>query len=85
MWRIGSSTMMRRSGLLCFGKEARMFVLSDVVVTMLSCRLKMAGYASKESFLFCLLHTSANVDTCGGGQGSIGVLSPASVCALMGS
>ena len=63
MWRVGSSTMMRRAGLLCCGKEARMFILSYVVVTTLSCRSKMDGYAAKESFLYCLLHTSANVET----------------------
>ena len=79
MWRIRSLTMMRRAGLLCCGKEARMFILSDVVVTVLSCRSKMAGYADKEYVLCCFLHNSANVDTCGSGWGLLGVLSPASV------
>ena len=69
---------------MCCGKEARMFILSDVVVTVISCRSKMAGYAAKESVLCCWMHTSANVETWGGGRGSLCVLSPASVCALMG-
>ena len=68
MWRVGSSTMMRRAGLSCRGKEEKMFILADVVVTVLSCRSKMAGYAAKESVLCCLLHTSANVKTGNGGR-----------------
>ena len=85
MWRVGSSTMMRRAGLLCCGKEAMMFILSDVVVTVLSCRSKMAGYAIKESVLCCLMHTSANVETWGSWRGSLGVFSTANGCVLMGS
>ena len=85
MGRVGSLTMMRRAGISCCGKEAMMFILSDVVVMVISCRSKMAGYAAKESIFCCLLHTSANVETWGGGRGLLGVLSPVSVCALMGS
>ena len=84
MWRVGSSTMTMRAVRLCCGKVARMFILSDVIVMVLSCRLKMAGYAAKESVLCCWLHTSANVEIWGGSQGSLGVSSPASVCAQMG-
>ena len=51
MWRVGSSAMMRRTGLSCCGKEVRMFILSDVVVASLSCRSKIAGYAAKEFVL----------------------------------
>ena len=85
MWRVGFSTMTRRDGISCCGKEERMFILSDVVVALLSCRSNMAGYAAKESVFCCWLHTSANVETWGGGRGLLGVLSPVSVCALMGS
>ena len=77
--------MMRSAGLSCCGKEARIFILSYVVLTLLSCRSKMAGYAAKESVLFCLLHTSAKVETWGDGRGLLGVLSTASVCVLIGS
>ena len=85
MWRVGSSTMTRRAGLLCCGKEARMFILSDVVVTVLFWRSKMAGYSAKESVLCCLLHTSENVETWDSGRGLLGVFPTAYVCALMGS
>ena len=84
MWRVGSLTMTRRDGISCGGKEARMFTLSDFVVTVLSCRPKLVGYAAKESVFCCWRHTSANVETWGGGRGSLGLLSPSSVCALMG-
>ena len=84
MWRVSSSMMMRRAGLLCCGKEARMFILSDVVVTVLSCRSNMAGYAAKESVLCCFLYNSANVETRDGGQGSLGRFAPANVRSLMG-
>ena len=69
MWRVSSSTMTRRAGSSCCVKEERMFILSDVVVTVLSCRWKMAGYAAKDSVLCCLLHTSANVETGDGRRG----------------
>ena len=85
MWRVGSSMMTRRADLSYCGKEARTSILSDVVVMVLSCRSKMAGYAAKEYVLCCWIHTSANVATWGGGQGSLSVFSPASVCALTGS
>ena len=84
MWRVGSLMMMRRAGLSCCGKEVRMLFLSDVVVTVLSCRSKMARYAAKESNLCCLLHTSANVETGDGGRGSLGRLATANVRSLMG-
>ena len=61
-----------------------MFILLDVVVTVLSCRLKMDGYAAKEYFLCCLLHTSANVETGDGERGSLGGLATANVRSLMG-
>ena len=86
MWRVGSSTMMRRSGLSCCGKEARMFILLDVVVTSFSCRSKIAGYAAKDFFLCCLLHTSANVEAGDDGRGLLGRLANSSkICSLMGS
>ena len=84
MWRVGSSTMMRGAGLSCCGKEVRMFILSDVVMTLLSCRSKMAGYAAKDSVLYCLLHTSMNVETGDGGRGLLGELATAKVRSLMG-
>ena len=40
-----------------------MFIFPDVVVTVLSLRLKMARYVDKESVLCCLMHNSANVET----------------------
>ena len=85
MWRVGSSTMMRRAGLSCCGKEARMFILSDIVVTVLSCRSTMAEYAAKESILCCFLHTSSKVETWDGGKRSLGVFPTANVCTLIGS
>ena len=85
MWRVGSSRMMIRAGLSCCRKEARMFILLNVVVTVLYWRSKMAGYGAKESILCCLLHTSENVETWDGGRGLLGVFSTANVCALMGS
>ena len=45
----------------------------------------MAGYADKEFFLCCLLHTSANVEAGDGGQGLLGGLATAKVRSLMGS
>ena len=51
MWRVGSSNMIRRAGLSCCGKDARMSIRSVVVVMLLSCRSKMDGYAAKESVL----------------------------------
>ena len=85
MWRVGSLTMMRRAGLSFCDKEARMFILSDIVVTSLSCRSKMAGYAAKEFVLCCLLHTSANVEAGDGGRGLLGGLATDKVRLLMGS
>ena len=85
MCHVGSLTMIRRTGLLCCSQEARMFILSDVVVTVLSWRLKMDGYVAKESVFCCFLHTSANVETRDGGRGSLGVFSTANGCVLMGS
>ena len=60
-----------------------MFILSDVVVTVLSCRSTMAGYTAKESVFCCLLHTSANVETGEGGRGSLVGLATANVRLLM--
>ena len=84
MWRVGSSMMTRRAGLSCCGKEERMSILSEVVVMLLSCRSKMAGYEAKDSVLCFWLHTSANVETWGGRRGLFGLFSPASVCVLTG-
>ena len=86
MWRVGSLTMMRRDGLSCCDKEARMFILSDVVVTFLSCRSKMAGYADKEFVHYCLLNTYTNFEGGDGRQGLLGGLANSSkVRSLMGS
>ena len=85
MWRVGSLTMMRKTGLSCCGKGARMFILSDVVVTAFLCRSKTAGYAAKEFVLCCLLHTSANVEAGDGGRELLGGLANSSkVRSLMG-
>ena len=78
MWRIGSLAMMRRAGLSCCGKEARMFILLDVVVAACFYRSKTAGYAAKEFFLCCLLHTSANVEAGDGGRELLGGLANSS-------
>ena len=83
MWRVVSLTMMRRAGLSCCGKEGRMFILSDVVVAVLSCRLNTASNVAKESVLCCLLHNSANVETSDGGRGLLGGLVTADVRSLM--
>ena len=61
-----------------------MSILSTVVVMMLSCRSKMAGYADKEYVLCCWLHTPANVATWGGGRELLCGFSLASVCVLTG-
>ena len=84
MLRVGSLTMMRRASLSCCGKEARMFILSYIVVTLLFCRSKMAGYAAKEFVLCCLLHTSANVEAGDGRRGLFGGLATSKVRSLMG-
>ena len=84
MWRVGSSTMMRRAGLLCCGKEARILTLSDIVLTVLTCRSKMAGYAAKESVICFLLHTFANIETRDGGRVWLGGLATPNVRSLMG-
>ena len=47
MWRVCSSTRTRRVGLSCHGKDARMFILSDIVAPPLYWRSKIAGYAAK--------------------------------------
>ena len=85
MWHVVSLTMMRSAGLSCCGKEARMFIHSEAVVTLLSCRSKMSGYAAKESVLCSLLHISAKVETWGGGQGLLDRMATAKVGSFMGS
>ena len=69
MWWVGSSTMIRRAGLSCRGKDAKEFILSALVVLSSFSRSKIAGYTAKELVLCCLLHVSANVeaDLCGRG------------------
>ena len=62
MWRVGYSTMTRRAGLSFCGKDARMFILSDLVAPPLSWSSKIAGYAAKGFVLCCLLHISVNVE-----------------------
>ena len=62
-----------------------MFILSDVVMTSLSFRSKIAGYAAKEFVLCCLLHTSANVEAGNGGRGLLGGLATSKVRPLVGS
>ena len=63
MWRVGSSAMTRRAGLSCCSKDASMFILSELDAPTLSWKSKIAWYAAKEFVLFCLLHTSANVES----------------------
>ena len=84
MWRVGSSTITRRDGLLCCSKDVGISILSAVFVVLLSCRSKMAGYAAKKSVLCCWLHTSENVATWGGGRGSLCGFSLTSVYVLTG-
>ena len=84
MWCVSSPTTTRRAGLSCCGKESRMFVLSEVVVTSLSCRSNIAGYSAKEFVLCCLLHTSANVEAGDGGRELLGRLVTSKVRSLMG-
>ena len=67
MWRVSSLTMTRRAGLSCRGKDARMFILSNLVAPPSSWRSKIAGYAAKEFSLYCLLHISVNVGSGVGG------------------
>ena len=59
MWRVGSSTMMRRAGLSCRGKDASELILSALEELLSSCRSKMAGYDAKEFSWRCLLQFSA--------------------------
>ena len=61
-----------------------MFILSNVVVKSLSYRSKIAGYAAKEFFHCCLLHTSANVEAGDGRRGLFGGLATSKVRSLMG-
>ena len=63
MCRVGCSTRMSSAGRSCWGKDAKMSIFSVVVVTSLSCRSNISGYAAKESVLCCWLHTSAKVAT----------------------
>ena len=69
MWRVGSLKMMRRAGLSCCGKDAKVYIISALVVLLSFSRSKIAGYAAKESVLCCLLHISANVEADLGGRG----------------
>ena len=59
--------MTRRAGCYYHGKDARIFILSDLVALLSSWRSKIAGYAVKEFFLCCLLHISVNVESGVGG------------------
>ena len=52
MWRVGSSTIMRRAGFYCCGKDAKVIILSALVDLPSSWRSNIAGYASKE-FVRC--------------------------------
>ena len=55
--------MMRRDGISCSSKDVKVFILSAGCAVPLSFRrLKIAGYAAKESVLRCLLHISKNVE-----------------------
>ena len=82
MWRVGSSTMRRRAGLSCCGKDASMFVLSKLDAPPSSWRSKIAGYAAKEFVLCCLLHISNNVES---GFGGFLIVWSSSVRSLVGS
>ena len=68
MWRVYSSTMTRRDGLSCRGKDAKVLILSVLVDLPSSWRSKIAGYADKEFVHCCLLHFSANVEADFGGR-----------------
>ena len=63
MWRVVSLTMTRRAGLSFRGKDAWMFILSEIISPPASWRSKIARYAAKEFVLCCLLHISANVES----------------------
>ena len=62
IWRVVSSTTMRKAGLSCRGKDASVLILSTLDEILYSCRSKMAGYAANEFSRFCLLQVSANVE-----------------------
>ena len=68
MWRVGSSTMVRRDGISCRGNNAKLLILSALAELPSSWRPKIAGYAAKEFIRCCLLHVSANVEADFGGR-----------------
>ena len=81
MWRVGSSTMMRRAGLPCHDKYANVLILSALVELPSSGRSKITGYTSKEFSRCCLLHVSANVEAdFGGRRGGEGFASSSIFC-----
>ena len=59
--------MTGRAGLSCRSKDARMFILLDLVAPVLSWRLKTAGYAAKKFLLYFLLHISTKIESGVGG------------------
>ena len=92
-WRVGPMTKMRRDGLSCSIKDVSLVILSAVhTVPSSFSRLKMAGYAAKESALCWLLHISVKLETalggtipCGtsrgrGGGAAVGLFPPSLVC-----
>ena len=82
MWRIGSSATTRRSSLSCRGRDASMFIFSDLDALPLSFRSKIAGYAAKDFVLCCMLHISANVES---GFGRLLIVLYSRVCLLVES
>ena len=62
LWRVGSSTMTRRAGLSCRGKDDSVLILSALEELLSSFRSKMVGYAAKYFSWSCLLQVSVNVE-----------------------
>ena len=82
MWCVGFFTMTRRSGLSFLGKDASMFILSNLDAPPSSWRSNIAGCAAKEFVLRCLLHISTNVEL---GFGGFLIVWSSSVRSLVGS
>ena len=61
MWRVGSSTIMRKDGLSCCGKDVSAFIISALEELSSSFRPNMAGYVAKDFSWRCLLQVYANV------------------------
>ena len=54
--------MMRRAGLSCHRKDAKVLIIFALEELLSSCRSKIVGYAAKDFSRCCLLQVSANVE-----------------------